>query len=57
MLYFQILSDQYHLQDVLERSGQVMAVAKDFGDAPRTRTGRPSYLYVVVHLRLSPCFS
>ncbi|NWV01651.1 SPICE protein, partial [Upupa epops] len=36
----QILSDQYHLQDVLERSDQVMAVAKDlFGDAPRTRTG------------------
>ncbi|KGL89068.1 Spindle and centriole-associated protein 1, partial [Charadrius vociferus] len=43
MLYFQILSDQYHLQDVLERSGQVMAVAKDlFGDAPRTRTGFPN---------------
>ncbi|NWW44639.1 SPICE protein, partial [Pedionomus torquatus] len=36
----EILSDQYHLQDVLERSGQVMAVAKGlFGDAPRTRTG------------------
>lgn len=58
MLYFQILSDQYHLQDVLERSDQVMAVAKDlFGDAPRTRTGRPSYFYVIVHLRLSSCFS
>ena len=57
-LYFQILSDQYHLQDVLERSDQVMAVAKDlFGDAPRTRTGRPPHLCVVVHLRLSPCFS
>ncbi|NXT49174.1 SPICE protein, partial [Pluvianellus socialis] len=43
MLYFQILSDQYHLQDVLERSGQVMAVAKDLlGDAPRTRTGFPN---------------
>ncbi|NWI45766.1 SPICE protein, partial [Picathartes gymnocephalus] len=42
-LYFQILSDQYHLQDVLERSGQVVAVAKDmFGDAPRTRTGFPN---------------
>ncbi|NXC72390.1 SPICE protein, partial [Anhinga anhinga] len=39
-LYFQILSDQYHLQDVLEQSDQVMAVAKDlFRDAPRTRTG------------------
>ncbi|XP_039912269.1 spindle and centriole-associated protein 1 isoform X1 [Hirundo rustica] len=35
----EILSDQYHLQDVLERSGQVMAVAKDLlEDAPRTRT-------------------
>uniref|UniRef100_A0A8C0AUU0 Spindle and centriole-associated protein 1 n=1 Tax=Buteo japonicus TaxID=224669 RepID=A0A8C0AUU0_9AVES len=42
-LYFQILSDQYHLQDVLERTDQVMAVAKDlFGDAPRTRTGFPN---------------
>ncbi|XP_010565782.1 PREDICTED: spindle and centriole-associated protein 1 isoform X2 [Haliaeetus leucocephalus] len=39
----EILSDQYHLQDVLERSDQVMAVAKDlFGDAPRTRTGFPN---------------
>ncbi|NXS37907.1 SPICE protein, partial [Pomatostomus ruficeps] len=39
----EILSDQYHLQDVLERSGQVMAVAKDlFGNAPRTRTGFPN---------------
>ncbi|NXC98848.1 SPICE protein, partial [Certhia familiaris] len=39
----EILSDQYHLQDVLERSGQVMAVAKDLlGDAPRTRTGFPN---------------
>ncbi|NWW02957.1 SPICE protein, partial [Oreocharis arfaki] len=37
----EILSDQYHLQDVLERSGQ--AVAKGlFGDAPRTRTGFPN---------------
>ncbi|NXH79841.1 SPICE protein, partial [Edolisoma coerulescens] len=36
----EILSDQYHLQDVLERSGQVMAVGKGlFGNAPRTRTG------------------
>ncbi|NXB82245.1 SPICE protein, partial [Donacobius atricapilla] len=39
----EILSDQYHLQDVLERSGQVMAVAKGlFEDAPRTRTGFPN---------------
>ncbi|KFQ13889.1 Spindle and centriole-associated protein 1, partial [Leptosomus discolor] len=39
----EILSDQYHLEDVLERSDQVMAVAKDlFGDAPRTRTGFPN---------------
>ncbi|KAM7128597.1 spindle and centriole-associated protein 1 isoform 2-T2 [Ciconia maguari] len=39
----EILSDQYHLQDVLERSDQVLAVAKDlFGDAPRTRTGFPN---------------
>ncbi|NWX55358.1 SPICE protein, partial [Promerops cafer] len=39
----EILSDQYHLQDVLERSGQVMDVAKDLlGDAPRTRTGFPN---------------
>lgn len=52
MLYFQILSDQYHLQDVLEQSDQVMAVARNlFGNAPRTRTGRPSHLYVLVHFR------
>ncbi|KAM4904677.1 spindle and centriole-associated protein 1 [Sylvia borin] len=39
----EILSDQYRLQDVWERSGQVMAVAKDLlGDAPRTRTGFPN---------------
>ncbi|NXC41775.1 SPICE protein, partial [Penelope pileata] len=39
----EILSDQYHLQDVLERSDQVMAVVKElFGDAPRTRTGFPN---------------
>ncbi|XP_009871783.1 PREDICTED: spindle and centriole-associated protein 1, partial [Apaloderma vittatum] len=42
----EILSDHYSLQDVLERSDQVMAVAKDlFGDIPRTRTGRLSHLY------------
>ncbi|XP_010286845.1 PREDICTED: spindle and centriole-associated protein 1, partial [Phaethon lepturus] len=46
----EILSDQYHLRDVLERSDQVMAVAKDlFGDAPRTRTGRPSHLYMALN--------
>ncbi|NWH75128.1 SPICE protein, partial [Piaya cayana] len=39
----EILSDEYHLQDVLERSDQVMAVAKDLlGDGPRTRTGFPN---------------
>ncbi|XP_074963570.1 spindle and centriole-associated protein 1 isoform X2 [Phalacrocorax aristotelis] len=39
----EILSDQYHLQDVLEQSDQVMAVAKDLlRDAPRTRTGFPN---------------
>ncbi|NXE21164.1 SPICE protein, partial [Ardeotis kori] len=39
----EILSDQYHLQDVLERSDQVMAVAKDlFEDVPRMRTGFPN---------------
>ncbi|XP_025959255.2 spindle and centriole-associated protein 1 isoform X2 [Dromaius novaehollandiae] len=39
----EILSDQYQLQDVLERSDQIMAVVKDlFGDAPRRRTGFPN---------------
>ncbi|XP_074390895.1 spindle and centriole-associated protein 1 isoform X2 [Zonotrichia albicollis] len=39
----EILSDQYHLQDVLERSGQAVAGAKDLlEDAPRTRTGFPN---------------
>ncbi|NWW94525.1 SPICE protein, partial [Rhynochetos jubatus] len=39
----EILSDQYRLQDVLQRSDQVMAVAKDLlGDAPRTLTGFPN---------------
>ncbi|XP_059322002.1 spindle and centriole-associated protein 1 isoform X2 [Ammospiza nelsoni] len=39
----EILSDQYHLQDVLEQSGQAVAVAKDLlEDAPRTRTGFPN---------------
>ncbi|XP_048675370.2 spindle and centriole-associated protein 1 isoform X5 [Caretta caretta] len=39
----EILSDQYQLQDVLERSDQAMAVVKDlFGDAPRRHTGFPN---------------
>ncbi|XP_053898724.1 spindle and centriole-associated protein 1 isoform X2 [Malaclemys terrapin pileata] len=39
----EILSDQYRLQDVLERSDQAMAVVKDlFGDAPRRHTGFPN---------------
>ncbi|NXC30132.1 SPICE protein, partial [Campylorhamphus procurvoides] len=39
----EILSDQYHLQEVLEQSDQVIAVAKGlFGNAPRTRTGFPN---------------
>lgn len=34
-----------------------MAVAKDLlGDAPRTRTGRTSYVYVAARVRLFPCF-
>ncbi|NXX77383.1 SPICE protein, partial [Urocolius indicus] len=42
-LMHEILSDQYHFQDVLERSDQVMAVAKKLlGDAPCTRTGFPN---------------
>ncbi|XP_019382219.1 PREDICTED: spindle and centriole-associated protein 1 [Gavialis gangeticus] len=39
----EILSDQYQLQDVLERSDQAMAVVKDlFGDAPRRHAGFPN---------------
>uniref|UniRef100_A0A8C8RXM5 Spindle and centriole-associated protein 1 n=1 Tax=Pelusios castaneus TaxID=367368 RepID=A0A8C8RXM5_9SAUR len=39
----EILSEQYQLQDVLERSDQAMAVVKDlFGDAPRRHTGFPN---------------
>ncbi|XP_054858140.1 spindle and centriole-associated protein 1 [Eublepharis macularius] len=39
----EILSDQYHLQDVLERSDRAMAVVKDlFGDAPRRHLGFPN---------------
>ncbi|XP_010140183.1 PREDICTED: spindle and centriole-associated protein 1, partial [Buceros rhinoceros silvestris] len=44
----EILSDQYCLQDVLGRSDQVTAVTKGLSvNAPRTRTGRPSQLYVL----------
>ncbi|NWJ06389.1 SPICE protein, partial [Crypturellus undulatus] len=43
ILMHEILSDQYQLQEVLERSDQVMAVVKDlFGDVPRRRTGFPN---------------
>ncbi|XP_020862795.1 spindle and centriole-associated protein 1 isoform X3 [Phascolarctos cinereus] len=39
----QILSDHYQMQDALERSDEMMAIAKDlFGDAPRRRTGYPN---------------
>uniref|UniRef100_A0A4X2L254 Spindle and centriole-associated protein 1 n=1 Tax=Vombatus ursinus TaxID=29139 RepID=A0A4X2L254_VOMUR len=38
-----ILSDHYQMQDALERSDEMMAVAKDlFGDVPRRRTGYPN---------------
>ncbi|XP_020862794.1 spindle and centriole-associated protein 1 isoform X2 [Phascolarctos cinereus] len=39
----EILSDHYQMQDALERSDEMMAIAKDlFGDAPRRRTGYPN---------------
>ncbi|XP_061494123.1 spindle and centriole-associated protein 1 isoform X2 [Rhineura floridana] len=39
----EILSDQYQLQDVLERSDQAMAMVKDlFGDVPRRHLGFPN---------------
>ncbi|XP_063812877.1 spindle and centriole-associated protein 1 isoform X2 [Pseudophryne corroboree] len=42
-LMMEILSDQYQMKDVLERSDRTMAVVKDlFGDAPRRRTGFPN---------------
>ncbi|XP_075053529.1 spindle and centriole-associated protein 1 isoform X1 [Mixophyes fleayi] len=42
-LMMEILSDQYQMKDVLERSDRAMAVVKDlFGDAPRRRTGFPN---------------
>ncbi|KAG8535688.1 hypothetical protein GDO81_027968, partial [Engystomops pustulosus] len=41
-LMMEILSDQYQMKDVLERSDRAMAVVKDlFGDAPRRHTGFP----------------
>ncbi|XP_038610595.1 spindle and centriole-associated protein 1 isoform X2 [Tachyglossus aculeatus] len=43
VLMREILSDQYQMHEVLERSDQAMAVAKNlFGDAPRRRTGFPN---------------
>ncbi|XP_075118621.1 spindle and centriole-associated protein 1 isoform X1 [Leptodactylus fuscus] len=42
-LMMEILSDQYQMKDVLERSDRAMAVVKDlFGDAPRRHTGFPN---------------
>ncbi|XP_029426215.1 spindle and centriole-associated protein 1 isoform X8 [Nannospalax galili] len=39
----EILSDQYQMQDVLEKSDHLMATAKDlFADFPRKRTGFPN---------------
>ncbi|XP_018100597.1 spindle and centriole-associated protein 1 isoform X3 [Xenopus laevis] len=39
----EILSDQYLMNDVLERSDRALAVVKDlFGDAPRRHTGFPN---------------
>ncbi|XP_073433133.1 spindle and centriole-associated protein 1 isoform X2 [Dendrobates tinctorius] len=41
-IMMEILSDQYQMKDVLERSDRAMAVVKDlFGDAPRRHTGFP----------------
>uniref|UniRef100_W5M575 Spindle and centriole-associated protein 1 n=1 Tax=Lepisosteus oculatus TaxID=7918 RepID=W5M575_LEPOC len=45
----QVLSEQYRMQDVLERSDRALAVVKDlFGDAPRRQTGAAA-------AALSPC--
>ncbi|XP_040278799.1 spindle and centriole-associated protein 1 isoform X2 [Bufo bufo] len=42
-LMMEILSDQYQMTDVLQRSDRAMAVVKDlFGDAPRRHTGFPN---------------
>ncbi|MBN3326680.1 CFA44 protein, partial [Atractosteus spatula] len=39
----EVLSEQYRMQDVLERSDRALAVVKDlFGDAPRRQTGFPN---------------
>ncbi|XP_040126299.2 spindle and centriole-associated protein 1 isoform X9 [Ictidomys tridecemlineatus] len=38
----EILSDQYQMQDVLEKSDHLLAVAKDLFDVPRKRTGFPN---------------
>ncbi|KAG8431751.1 hypothetical protein GDO86_020099 [Hymenochirus boettgeri] len=39
----EILSDQYLMNDVLERSDKALAIVKDlFGDAPRRHTGFPN---------------
>ncbi|XP_040195096.1 spindle and centriole-associated protein 1 isoform X2 [Rana temporaria] len=42
-LMMEILSDQYRMKDVLERSDRAISVVKDlFGDAPRRHTGFPN---------------
>ncbi|XP_073473555.1 spindle and centriole-associated protein 1 isoform X1 [Aquarana catesbeiana] len=42
-LMMEIISDQYQMKDVLERSDRAMSVVKDlFGDAPRRHTGFPN---------------
>ncbi|KAG3271448.1 spindle and centriole associated protein 1, transcript variant X12 [Ictidomys tridecemlineatus] len=38
----EILSDQYQMQDVLEKSDHLLAAAKDLFDVPRKRTGFPN---------------
>lgn len=46
-MYHQVLSEQYHMQDVLERSDRAMAVVKDiFGDAPRRQTGMHIHFFL-----------
>ncbi|XP_072254543.1 spindle and centriole-associated protein 1 isoform X2 [Pyxicephalus adspersus] len=42
-LMMEILSDQYQMKDVLERSDRAISMVKDlFGDAPRRHTGFPN---------------
>ncbi|XP_046282691.2 spindle and centriole-associated protein 1-like [Marmota monax] len=36
----EILSDQYQMQDVLEKSDHLLAAAKNLFDVPRKRTGK-----------------